>query len=168
MKLDINFDFDIDFDSVQKVLNNPDVKKFYLWMLDIHTLCGIYKDKKSLDLVFKICNTIGYMPKYLTIKKRTYKELKKFYDKIIPDLNNYDKFPDITNLKDEPDDDSESEESEEEAENVEINNELVYDGRKFEFDTKSIDDANSTDVVQELREVIRDSKAFHEELKTKN
>lgn len=154
----MKFDIDIDFDSVQKVLNNPDVKKFYLWMLDIHTLCDIYKDKKSLNLVFKICSTIGCMPKYLTIKKRTYKELKEFYDKIIPDLNNYDKFPDITNLKDEPDDDSESEE---EAENVEINNELVYGGRKFEFDTKSIDD------VQELREVIRDSKAFHEELKTK-
>lgn len=162
MKFDI--DFDIDFDSVQKVLNNPDVKKFYLWMLDIHTLCGIYKDKKSLDLVFKICNTIGCMPKYLTIKKRTYKELKEFYDKIIPDLNNYDKFPDITNLKDEPDDDSESEETE----NVEINNELVYGGRKFEFDTKSIDGANSTDVIKKFREDIRNSKAFHEELKTKN
>lgn len=155
MKFD--FDFDIDFDSVQKVLNNPDVKKFYLWMLDIHTLCDIYKDKKSLDLVFKICNTIGCMPKYLIIKKRTYKELKEFYDKIIPDLNNYDKFPDITNLKDEPDDDSESEE---EAENVEINNELAKGCRKFEFDTNSIDKANSLDIVQELRGVIRDSKHF--------
>lgn len=145
MKFDI--DFDIDFDSVQKVLNNPDVKKFYLWMLDIHTLCGIYKDKKSLDLVFKICNTIGCMPKYLTIKKRTYKELKEFYDKIIPDLNNYDKFPDITNLKDEPDDDSESEE----AENVEINNELVYGGEKIEFDTKLVD---VTDVIKKNSEKI--------------
>ena len=153
-----SFEYSYDIDSVQKVLNNPDAKKFYLWMLDIHTLCDKYKDKKSLDLVFKICNTLGYKPIYLSIEKRTYKELKEFYDRIIPDdLNNCIEFPDMTNLKDEPndDDDSSSESEEEEQEEEHIDNEEVYREEEVLYNNK-VDVTNNT---EQRNEIIKESKA---------
>lgn len=166
MKFEIEYSNNIE--SVISVLNNPDAQKFYLWMLGMRTLCSKYHDRKSLNLVFKICNTLGYKPSYLAIEKRTYKELKEFYDRIIPDdLNNCIDFPDMTNLKDEPedvDDDSESESEEEEQEEEQeeqeqeeehIDNEEVYREEEVLYNNK----VNVTNNTEQRNEIIKESKA---------
>lgn len=156
MKFEIEYSNNIE--SVISVLNNPDAQKFYLWMLGMHTLCSKYHDRKSLNLAIKICKTLGYKPSYLAIEKRTYKELKDFYDRIRPsDMGNCIDFIDMSKLKDEPedvDDDSESE-SEEEEQEEHIDNEEVYREEEVLYNNK-VDVTNNT---EQRNEIIKESKA---------
>ena len=162
MKFEIEYSNNIE--SVISVLNNPDAQKFYLWMLNMRTLCSKYHDRKSLNLAIKICKTLGYKPSYLAIEKRTYKELKDFYDRIRPSgMDNCIDFIDMSKLKDEPedvDDDSESESEEEEQEEEQeeeehIDNEEVYREEEVLYNNK-VDVTNDT---EQRNEIIKESKA---------
>lgn len=170
MKFEIEYSNNIE--SVISVLNNPDAQKFYLWMLNMSTLCSKYHDRKSLNLAIKICKTLGYKPSYLAIEKRTYKELKDFYDRIRPSgMDNCIDFIDMSKLKDEPedvdDDDSESESEEEEQEEEQeeeeeeeeqeehIDNEEVYREEEVLYNNK-VDVTNNT---EQRNEIIKESKA---------
>ena len=110
MKIDIEYSNNIE--SVLKVLNNPDIKKFNVWFSTINAICSEYKDKKSIDLVLKIYDITGL--NFFLSEKHTYKELEKFYEQSQPiDIDKYVEFPDFSNLKDEPDDEEQEEEQEE-------------------------------------------------------
>lgn len=113
MKLDIEYSNNIE--SVLKVLNNPDARKFCVWFSTINAICSEYKDKKSIDLVLKIYDITGL--NFFLSEKHTYKELEKFYEQIQPvDIDKYVEFPDFSNLKDEPEEEQEEEEDEEQEE----------------------------------------------------
>ena len=159
MKFEIEYSDNIE--SVISVLNNPDAQKFYLWMLNMSTLCSKYHDRKSLNLAIKICKTLGYKPSYLAIEKRTYKELKDFYDRIRPSgMDNCIDFIDMSKLKDEPEDvdddsESESEEEEQEEEEQEEQEEDVYREEEVLYNNK-VDVSNDT---EQRNEIIKESKA---------
>lgn len=80
MKIDIEYSNNIE--SVLKVLNNPDARKFCVWFTTINAICSEYKDKKSIDLVLKIYDITGF--NFFLSEKHTYKELEKFYEQIQP------------------------------------------------------------------------------------
>ena len=116
MKIDIEYSNNIE--SVLKVLNNPDARKFCVWFSTINAICSEYKDKKSIDLVLKIYDIEGL--NFFLSEKHTYKELEKFYEQIQPvDIDKYVEFPDFSNLKDEPEEEQEEEEEEDEDEEQE-------------------------------------------------
>ena len=141
MKFEIEYSNNIE--SVLKVLNNPDARKFCVWFTTINAICSEYKDKKSIDLVLKIYDITGF--KFFLSEKHTYKELEKFYEQIQPiDLDKYVDFPDFSNLKDEPEEEQEEEPEEEQ----------VY-GKV----SRSFDNANVTDSTDQRTETINEANA---------
>ena len=148
MKFEIEYSNNVE--SVLKVLNNPDVKKFNVWFNTINAICADYKDKKSIDLVLKIYDITG-LNLFLS-EKHTYKELEKFYEQIQPiDIDKYVEFPDFSNLKDEPE-----EEQEEDVEEP--------DGSTFAKESVSYD-ADITEDVKQRAEVIKTTNAKRAALK---
>ena len=159
MKFEIEYSNNIE--SVLKVLNNPDVKKFNVWFNTINAICADYKDKKSIDLVLKIYDITG-LNLFLS-EKHTYKELEKFYEQIQPiDIDKYVDFPDFSNLKDEPESEEEQEESEEEQEEEEQEEE--QDGSTFAKESVSYN-ADITEDVKQRAEVIKTSNTKRAALK---
>lgn len=159
MKFEIEYSNNIE--SVLKVLNNPDVKKFNVWFNTINAICADYKDKKSIDLVLKIYDIEGL--NFFLSEKHTYKELEKFYEQIQPiDIDKYVEFPDFSNLKDEPESEEEQEESEEEQEEEEQEEE--QDGSTFAKESVSYD-ADITEDVKQRAEVIKTSNTKRAALK---
>lgn len=144
MKIDIEYSNNIE--SVLKVLNNPDIKKFNVWFSTINTICSEYKDKKSIDLVLKIYDITGM--NFFLSEKHTYKELEKFYEQSQPiDIDKYVEFPDFSNLKDEPDDEEQEEEDDdEEQEEVHGKVSVSYDAdltEEHEQRIETIKEANA-------------------------
>lgn len=149
MKFEIEYSNNIE--SVLKVLNNPDARKFCVWFTTINAICSEYKDKKSIDLVLKIYDITGF--NFFLSEKHTYKELEKFYEQIQPiDLDKYVDFPDFSNLKDEPEEEQEEEQEEEKEEEQE--EEQVY-GKV----SRSFDNANVTDSTDQRTETINEANA---------
>lgn len=153
MKIDIEYSNNIE--SVLKVLNNPDARKFWVWFSTINAICSDYKDKKSIDLVLKIYDITGL--NFFLSEKHTYKELEDFYEQIQPvDIDKYVGFPDFSNLKDEPDDDEQEEDEEQEEEQEEdIDNEELYREEEVLYNNK-VDVTNNT---EQRNEIIKESKA---------
>ena len=155
MKFEIEYSNNVE--SVLKVLNNPDVKKFNVWFNTINAICADYKDKKSIDLVLKIYDITG-LNLFLS-EKHTYKELEKFYEQIQPvNIDKYFEFPDFSNLKDEPESEEEQEESEEEQEEEQKNSST--------FAKESVSyNADITEDVKQRAEVIKTTNAKRAALK---
>lgn len=143
MKIDIEYSNNIE--SVLKVLNNPDARKFCVWFTTINAICSEYKDKKSIDLVLKIYDITGF--NFFLSEKHTYKELEDFYEQIQPiDIDKYVDLPDFSNLKDEPDDEQEEEQEEEEQEEVHGKVSVSYDAdvtEEHEQRIETIKEANA-------------------------
>lgn len=144
MKIDIEYSNNIE--SVLKVLNNPDARKFCVWFSTINAICSEYKDKKSIDLVLKIYDITGF--NFFLSEKHTYKELEDFYEQIQPiDIDKYVDLPDFSNLKDEPDDEQEEEQEEdEEQEEVHGKVSVSYDAdatEEHEQRIETIKEANA-------------------------
>lgn len=170
MKLDIEYSNNIE--SVLKVLNNPDARKFCVWFTTINAICSEYKDKKSIDLVLKIYDITGL--NFFLFEKHTYKELEDFYEQIQPvDIDKYVDFPDFSNLKDEPDEEVEEEvDVEEEEVDVEEESEEEEQEESEEqensstFAKESVSyDADITEDVKQRAEVIKTTNAKRAALK---
>ena len=156
MKFEIEYSNNIE--SVLKVLNNPDVKKFNVWFNTINAICADYKDKKSIDLVLKIYDITG-LNLFLS-EKHTYKELEDFYEQIQPvNIDKYFEFPDFSNLKDEPESEEEHEESEEEQEEEEQKNSSTFAKESVSYN------ADITEDVKQRAEVIKTSNTKRAALK---
>ena len=154
MKFEIEYSNNVE--SVLKVLNNPDVKKFNVWFNTINAICADYKDKKSIDLVLKIYDITG-LNLFLS-EKHTYKELEKFYEQIQPiDIDKYVEFPDFSNLKDEPESEEEQEESEEQEEEQKNSSTFAKESVSY--------DADITEDVKQRAEVIKTTNAKRAALK---
>lgn len=154
MKLDIEYSNNIE--SVLKVLNNPDARKFCVWFTTINAICSEYKDKKSIDLVLKIYDITGL--NFFLFEKHTYKELEDFYEQIQPvDIDKYVDFPDFSNLKDEPDE--EEQEEQEESEEEEQKNSSTFAKESVSYD------ADITEDVKQRAEVIKTINAKRAALK---
>lgn len=165
MKFEIEYSNNVE--SVLKVLNNPDVKKFNVWFNTINAICADYKDKKSIDLVLKIYDITG-LNLFLS-EKHTYKELEKFYEQIQPvNIDKYFEFPDFSNLKDEPESEKEQEESEKEQEESEEEQEESEEEQKNSstFAKESVSyNADITEDVKQRAEVIKTTNAKRAALK---
>ena len=148
MKFEIEYSNNVE--SVLKVLNNPDVKKFNVWFNTINAICADYKDKKSIDLVLKIYDITGL--NFFLSEKHTYKELEKFYEQIQPiDIDKYVEFPDFSNLKDEPE--------EEQEEDVEEPDDSTFAKESVSYN------ADITEDVKQRAEVIKTTNAKRAALK---
>lgn len=173
MKLDIEYSNNVE--SVLKVFNNPDARKFCVWFSTINAICSEYKDKKSIDLVLKIYDITGL--NFFLSEKHTYKELEDFYKQIQP-INIDEKFTknglvlDVSNLKDEPEEEEVEEEvdieeeSEEEQEEQEQKNSSTFAKESVSYD------ADITEDVKQRADVIKTTNAKraarHAELKNRN
>lgn len=161
MKLDIEYSNNVE--SVLKVFNNPDARKFCVWFSTINAICSEYKDKKSIDLVLKIYDITGL--NFFLSEKHTYKELEDFYEQIQP-INIDEEFTknglvlDVSNLKDEP----EEEEVEEEVDIEEEEQEEEQDGSTFAKESVSYN-ADITEDVKQRAEVIKTTNAKRAALK---
>ena len=154
MKFEIEYSNNVE--SVLKVLNNPDVKKFNVWFNTINAICADYKDKKSIDLVLKIYDITG-LNLFLS-EKHTYKELEKFYEQIQPvNIDKYFEFPDFSNLKDEPESEEEQEESEEQEEEQKNSSTFAKESVSY--------NADITEDVKQRAEVIKTTNAKRAALK---
>lgn len=154
MKFEIEYSNNIE--SVLKVLNNPDVKKFNVWFNTINAICSEYKDKKSIDLVLKIYDITG-LNLFLS-EKHTYKELEDFYEQIQPvNIDKYFEFPDFSNLKDEPESEEEQEESEEQEEEQKNSSTFAKESVSY--------NADITEDVKQRAEVIKTSNTKRAALK---
>ena len=162
MKIDIEYSNNIE--SVLKVLNNPDARKFCVWFTTINAICSEYKDKKSIDLVLKIYDIEGL--NFFLFEKHTYKELEKFYEQIQPvDIDKYVDFPDFSNLKDEPEEEQEDEEEDEEDEEQEESEEEEQNNSST-FAKESVSyNADITEDVKQRAEVIKTSNTKRAALK---
>lgn len=165
MKLDIEYSNNVE--SVVKVFNNPDARKFCVWFTTINAICSEYKDKKSIDLVLKIYDITGL--NFFLFEKHTYKELEDFYEQIQPvDIDKYVDFPDFSNLKDEPDEEVEEEvdveEESEEEEQEESEEEEQKNSSTFAKESVSYD-ADITEDVKQRAEVIKTTNAKRAALK---
>lgn len=155
MKIDIEYSNNIE--SVLKVLNNPDARKFCVWFSTINAICSEYKDKKSIDLVLKIYDITGF--NFFLSEKHTYKELEDFYEQIQPiDIDKYVDLPDFSNLKDEPDDEQEEEqeddeEQEEDEEQEDEEQEEVHGKVSVSYD------ADATEEHEQRIETIKEANA---------
>ena len=154
MKFEIEYSNNVE--SVLKVFNNPDVKKFNVWFNTINAICADYKDKKSIDLVLKIYDITG-LNLFLS-EKHTYKELEKFYEQIQPvNIDKYFEFPDFSNLKDEPESEEEQEESEEQEEEQKNSSTFAKESVSY--------NADITEDVKQRAEVIKTTNAKRAALK---